>query len=161
MLKETGRVVAIEADSLWVETIRQSTCGSCSAQKACGHGLMNKVASGKACHLRVPLSVEQRGQYALGDQVELAIPEHVLVKSALLVYLLPLLLMLLGAALPSLWVSADSWAVLGAFAGLAAGFYLLRLYDVFTRNDPQSQPVLLTPVPQVIDLSHVGRSSPI
>ena len=45
MLIETGRVVAVEAneEALWVETIRQSTCGSCAANKGCGHGLLNRA----------------------------------------------------------------------------------------------------------------------
>ena len=44
MLTETGRVVAVDGDRLWVETIRKSTCGSCAAQKGCGHGLLNRIS---------------------------------------------------------------------------------------------------------------------
>ena len=43
MLLETGRVVAVDADSVWVETIRRTTCGSCAVQKGCGHGLLNQL----------------------------------------------------------------------------------------------------------------------
>ena len=53
MLTETGRVVALEQDSLWVETIRQSTCGSCAVQKGCGHGLINQISDGSRSFIRV------------------------------------------------------------------------------------------------------------
>jgi len=36
MLRESGRVVAIESDAVWVETIRSSLCGSCAAKAGCG-----------------------------------------------------------------------------------------------------------------------------
>ena len=29
MLTETGRVVAVDDDGLWVETVRRSTCNAC------------------------------------------------------------------------------------------------------------------------------------
>ena len=43
MLKESGKVVSIEDDGLWVETIQQSTCGSCRAKKGCGQQLLSKI----------------------------------------------------------------------------------------------------------------------
>ena len=46
MLIETGRVVALEGNTVWVETLRQSACGSCSARAGCGHGVLNAVAPG-------------------------------------------------------------------------------------------------------------------
>ena len=62
MLVETGRVVAVEEDSLWVETIRQSTCGSCAAQKGCGHGLLNRYADGKRGYIQhLAVGEELRG----------------------------------------------------------------------------------------------------
>ena len=36
MLEETGTVVKIEPDALWVETVQTTTCGSCSARRGCG-----------------------------------------------------------------------------------------------------------------------------
>ena len=53
MLTEVGRVIAVERDGLWVETIRSSTCGSCGARKACGHGLANQMRDGERGLVRV------------------------------------------------------------------------------------------------------------
>ena len=47
MLLERGRVVAIEADAVWVETIRRSTCAGCSARSGCGHGVLARASGGR------------------------------------------------------------------------------------------------------------------
>jgi sigma-E factor negative regulatory protein RseC len=47
MLTEQARVVALDAETVWVETIRQSSCGSCSARAGCGHGMLNYGAPRK------------------------------------------------------------------------------------------------------------------
>ena len=97
MLTEVGRVVAVEPESLWVETIRQSTCGTCAAQKGCGHGLMNRVTDGKRSYIRV-LRGQQPVQHCdVDDQVLISIPEEVILKGSFIAYMFPLVCMLLGA----------------------------------------------------------------
>ena len=92
--------MAVEPDSLWVETIRQSTCGSCAAQKGCGHGLLNRYSDGKRGYVRV-LGSDQlaAADCRVDDQVLIAIPEEVILRGSLILYMLPLVSMLSGAAL--------------------------------------------------------------
>ena len=144
MIRESGRVVAVEADALWVETIRQTSCNSCSAQKGCGHGLLNKVASSKRNHLRVLLPAKFQSQdFALNDEVELSIPETLLVSAAMIVYILPLVMMLAGAVLASaVWVG-DIAALLGAIVGFALGFILVRCHAWRNQNNSALQPVVV------------------
>lgn len=148
MLTETGRVVAVEADGLWVETIRQSTCGSCSAQKGCGHGLLNRIGDGRRNLVRVLLNDANPGPYTVDQSVRIAIPEHVVLRSSFVVYVLPLLLMLLAAALVPALVPAsfsDLASIVGAGFGMALGVVLIRLYAWRHRQDPELQPRLLGP----------------
>jgi sigma-E factor negative regulatory protein RseC len=140
MITEAGRVVAVEPDCLWVETMRQSTCNSCSAQKGCGHGLMNKLGSGRAHHVRAILKPDSSQSFQLNDQVEIAVPEKVLVSGALLVYLLPLLMLMAGALLSSHWNMAEPMVVLGAAVGFALGLLVVRFHAWKTRNDQHLQP---------------------
>lgn len=143
-IKEQGRVVAIESDCLWVETIRQSTCNSCSAQKGCGHGLMNKAASGQSHHIRVALSADQDSQsFALNDEVDIAIPEKSLVQGALIVYLLPLFTLLAGALLVSQWWLGDVAAFIGALLGFLIGIAGVKYHSVASQNNPSFQPVII------------------
>lgn len=142
MIAETGRVVAIESDGLWVETIQRSTCGSCAAQKGCGQSLLARLA-GHSSYLWVLLEGRDSRAYQLGDEIQLGIPEDVVVKGSLFVYLLPLLLMILGSGLAHSWFASEGLSVLGALAGLLFGGLVVRWRAQQTRFDPRLQPVLL------------------
>ena len=158
MLLETGRVVAVEADSVWVETIRQSTCGACAAQKGCGHGLLNRISDGHRSLIRVLPGKVAASDCAVDDEVRIAIPEDVILRGSLIVYILPLLLMLAGAFLGSIWVAAnaDLGAALGAVAGFVAGFMLVRAPAHRPRNDDSLQPTLEGILHRRVQALHVG-----
>jgi sigma-E factor negative regulatory protein RseC len=145
MLIETGRVVAVDRDAVWVETIRQSTCGACAANKGCGHGLLNRIADGRTGYVRVLPGSAGPDRCTVDDQVRIGIPEQVILRGSVVVYLLPLLLMLAGAAVAAgLWPGlAESAAVGGAVIGLLLGFALVRWHAWRHRDDPALQPVLL------------------
>ena len=160
MLTETARVVAIETESLWVETIRKSTCGTCAAQKGCGHGLLNRFGDGKG--KRGYVRVLQSAQLAatdcrIDDQVLIAIPEEIILRGSLVVYMLPLFSMLLGAVLGTSFYPADhdGFALTGALLGLLLGFAAVRMHARYHRNNQDYQPTLLEKVvvrPQAISV---------
>ena len=139
-------MVAVETGSLWVETIRQSTCGSCAANKGCGHGLLNRYSDGKRGYIRV-IESEQLAASAcrVDDQVLIAIPEEVILRGSLILYVLPLVAMLAGAALGAYLVPAggDIASLAGAAIGFLAGFAVVRLHAYKHRDDESFQPRLL------------------
>ena len=145
MLTETGRVVAIEQDGLWVETIRQSTCGTCAAQKGCGHSLIQRVSDGRRSLIRVHPGQQALEDCAVDDQVSISIPEEVILRGSMVVYLLPLFCMLAGAMLAvNLWPgSQDLMAAAGAVAGFAVGICGVRLHALRHRHDKSLQPTLV------------------
>jgi sigma-E factor negative regulatory protein RseC len=154
--------VAVEADSLWIETIRRSTCNSCSAQKACGHGLMNKLDSGRQHHVRALLDGQSAGDFNLDDEVEISIHEQVLVVGALIVYMLPLLLMLAGAIITAQFLVGDVAAFAGSVVGLSVGLAIVRYHSYATRNQRQFQPLVVankTRSVSVIDSSQLSTAS--
>ncbi len=142
MIAETGRVVAVEPNGLWVETIQRSTCGSCAAQKGCGQSLLARLA-GHSSYLWILLEGRDPARYRLGDEIQLGIPENVVVKGSLFVYLLPLLFMIVGSGFADYWFASEGLSVLGAFLGLVLGGLLVRWRAQRTRFDPRLQPVLL------------------
>lgn len=145
MLTESGRVVAVEADAVWVETLRRSTCGACAAQSGCGHGMLNKVTAGRRGYVRALPGAGGVGAYRIGQQVLLGIPEEIVLRGSFIAYLLPLSCMLPGAvAAAYCWPGAgDPAAVAGAVVGLALGYVLVRRHGVRHRRDPDFQPVVL------------------
>lgn len=143
MLRETGRVVAIDDDGVWVETIRRSTCGACAARKGCGHGLLERHAGSRRGLVRVlPGPRLAARECRVGDQVLIELPESVVLKGSLTVYALPLVVMLSGAALSRPLVGGDSAAVIGAVGGLALGLALVRWHGRRHRDDRRLQPAL-------------------
>jgi sigma-E factor negative regulatory protein RseC len=153
MLIETARVVALEEDAVWVETIRQSTCGSCAARQGCGHGLLNRIADGRSGYVRVLRGEHPAagGRPEVNDQVRISIPEQVILRGSMIVYMVPVLSMLLGAALAAS-LQADRAEVLatsGAAAGLALGFALVRWHAWRHRHDLALQPTLLEVLPRM------------
>ncbi len=153
MPTETGRVVAIEADGLWVETIRRSTCGTCAAQKGCGHGLLNRISDGKRGYIRVLPGERAIAQYAIDDQVLISIPDEVILRGSFIAYLLPLLAMLTGALAAVKWLpgNEDLVAVCGAAGGLLLGYVLVFWHGTRHRRDPDFQPVLLGIAPPLAE----------
>lgn len=138
MIEETGRVVAVEEGAVWVETIRQSACQSCSAKAGCGHSALSKLGS-KTAHIRASASQP----FAVGDDVIIGIPESLVVTSSLLAYMMPLVIALAGALLADHFTGSDGWAALAGAAGLGVGFGLLRWHFARNRHDDRYQPVVL------------------
>jgi len=137
-------VVALEADGLWVETIRRSTCGSCSARKGCGHGLLNRLADGRRGYIRVLPGDQSIQGLKVNDQVIIGIPEAVILRGSFIAYVLPILAMLAGAVAAVAWLPGvgELAALPGAATGLLLGFLLVRWHGVRHRDDPGFQPVL-------------------
>ena len=141
MILETGTVVAIESDSLWVETIQKSACDACVAEKGCGQKFLSKLA-GKTTSIRVLLNGQSRKDFSLGQTVTIGIPEDVIVLASLLVYLMPIVGAVAGAALIGS-SGTDLQAMVGAVAGLLAGAWLVRMHSTRSRNDLRYNPVLI------------------
>lgn len=145
MLLETGRVVAVETDGVWVETINKTSCGSCAAQKGCGHGMMNRISEGRRSLIRALPGKVLPMDCSVDDEVSISIPEEVILRGSLLVYILPLITMLGGAwaGAAVIPLSEDAAGGLGAILGFALGFGLVRWHAFRHRNDQSLQPVLM------------------
>ncbi|WP_257266685.1 SoxR reducing system RseC family protein [Endozoicomonas sp. ONNA2] len=125
MIEEQGRVVAVERDFVWVETIRQSSCAICSARNGCGQHLFEKYRfSSSFSYIKAicPLVVKK------GDTVVVGIPKASLLKASFMIYLFPLLLMMAGIWLFSVMGAEDWQLLISAGLLLACGFGTVRLF---------------------------------
>jgi len=142
MILETGRIAAIEAEGVWVETIRKSACGSCKAEKGCGQSLINQW-DGHSAYIWVLLDGRSPSSYQLGDEIQIGIPEEVIAKGALLVYMVPLITLLLATALAHNQFASEGITTLSGFVGLLLGGLIVRWHSWRTRFDRNVQPVLV------------------
>lgn len=149
MLTESARVVAVEGSAVWVETLRQSSCGSCAARSGCGHGMLNSARAGVSKGLlKAALPADKSIVVSLHDTVEISVPEQGFLRAAWLLYAMPLLTMLTAAGFADrLWASSgltqaamDFRVTIAAASGLAAGLLLLRVLSRRMSADPGLQP---------------------
>lgn len=145
MIERSGRVVERDGAFVWVETDRPTACGNC-ATGGCGTTLVGQLA-GKVGTSRV--RALNTLQLRVGEPVVIGVQDGALVRSAIVVYLLPLLSMFACAA-AGFWLGAgqdaaarEGLALLGAAAGFAGGLWGVRRLTRRVAADSRFQPVLL------------------
>ncbi len=140
MIEEWGRVVAVEPGAVWVETVRKSTCSSCTANAGCGQGMMDKLGAGsRRGHVRALTDL----QLGVGDSVAIGVHEELLLRGSLLVYLLPLLGLFLCALSVQTLGGSESHIIFAGLGGLMCSWLYIRWRSQRTANDPALQPVVL------------------
>lgn len=140
MIEEQGRVVAVESGAVWVETLRKSTCSSCSVSAGCGYGVLDKLgASGRRGYVRALCDLH----LSVGDAVVIGVREELLVRGSLLVYLLPLIGLFGAALLAEQLALSEPWVILSAFVGLFVTWAVVRWHSRRTADDPALQPVVM------------------
>ncbi len=133
---ESGRVVAIESDALWVETLQKTTCGSCALQKGCGQSILQQLYSARANHLRVqmtdsdPHAIDSVDPYRIGDRVEFSLPDHIIVTGSLLLYLVPIVGLLLGSVLGAQLFAHEPAVIVSAMLGFCIAAAAVRLFSM-------------------------------
>lgn len=90
MATEHGIVVKTEAGAAWVKTIKSGSCEGCSARGSC-HSLSD----------RGEMEVEAINEAGanVGDRIILSFETSSLLKATFLIYVFPILLLILGAAI--------------------------------------------------------------
>ena len=122
-IKVQGIVRKSTNQRLQVGFVRSAGCGTCSIVASCGSRIL--TAFGNSEHVA---SIAADSSVAPGDQIQVAISGRRLLTLTGVAYLLPAVLVLLGAWLalavaPGL---GDAAALIGAAIGLLAGALLLR-----------------------------------
>ncbi|MHA6492835.1 SoxR reducing system RseC family protein [Pseudomonas borbori] len=140
MIEEQGRVIALEPGAVWVETVRKSTCSSCSASAGCGQGLLEKLGAGQRRGLVRAISDLHLN---IGDAVIIGVGEDLIVRGSLLVYLVPLAGLFAAALFAQFLLLSEPLIVFFAFTGFIAAWFLVRWRSIRTADNPALQPVVL------------------
>lgn len=130
MIEQPARVLGIlpasasQPAQLCIEVRRQSACGGCTHAAGCGTAVLAGLFGARAQRLQLPLPASSEPLLP-GDEIQLGIAPRALLGSAMLAYVLPVLLMLLGAGLGQ-HLAGEVLSVLLAALGLASGLMLGR-----------------------------------
>jgi sigma-E factor negative regulatory protein RseC len=106
---------------------------------------LNKLGDGRRSFLKLATAAFPADEFNVDDQVSIAIPERLLLNGAFVVYGVPLLGMLGGAAIVvgSLPGASDALVILGAGFGLVLGLAGVRLHAWLRRDDDKLHPKLM------------------
>lgn len=127
MLEMRAIVIQVQGEEASVQPLSAGGCGHCDSEGGCGSGTLTKLfCSNKPRHFKV----HNEARAEVGDEVQVSIPDGVLLRGAMKMYVLPLILLLLGGISGVSLASEamrDAYAVAGAVVGLLLGFILARL----------------------------------
>jgi sigma-E factor negative regulatory protein RseC len=126
MLETRAIVVHLYGKEALVEAIGEGGCGQCSSEKGCGSSKLTQLFCTKPRQFKV----HNEANAVIGDEVQITLPDGVLLRSSILMYAVPLILLLgggmLGAYCSHDAVSRDGYAAVGSLLGLVSGFALAK-----------------------------------
>ncbi|EMT6381962.1 MULTISPECIES: SoxR-reducing system protein RseC [Providencia] len=139
MVKEWATVVRWQNGRALLRYGSSSGCGSCGARKTCGSYALSKIGPNTEHELEI--AIEQ--PLVEGQKIEVGIPEGSLIRSALLVYLTPILGLFIFAGLAQAFDFEQFWIAISGIIGGIIGFYIARRLASNWRDDEAFQPVIL------------------
>ncbi len=122
-----------------IEVVRKTACGLCGKTQGCGNAIWGKIFAHKTTSFKAQNVINAQ----VGQNVIVGIDENALMKSALLLYMLPLATMLIGTILMSQVYDSDGAQMLGAFSGLVIGFLWLKGHTTGHLYYQKHQPKIL------------------
>lgn len=120
MIETPATVVAVKPGLAWVETVRQSACGSCGSTGSCGTSVVAKLFGAPRSRLRIDDAQGLR----VGEQVVIGIPDGTLVRASFVAYLIPLLFLIAGSGVATHLGAGEGGVALTGLAGLGIGFWV-------------------------------------
>lgn len=121
MLETRAIIVQVDGRYALVQANQASGCEQCNG-KGCGAGKLSQLFCSKPRQFQVDNPINAN----VGDQVIISVAEGAVLRGIGLVYLLPLILLLLGAMFGNIWAAQteqrDGYAAAGALLGLVVGF---------------------------------------
>ena len=143
MIEEQAVVVAVEKERAYLNIERSNPCGLCGATQGCGISVWGKLFGRSQRRISTTNLLEAH----VGDRVVIGIREDALLTGSVAAYLVPLLLLCLGAVLggylSEIRSASDLYAGMGAFLGLMLGLAWVRFVMHNTASEGVYQPVML------------------
>ena len=145
MIEERAVILSLESESsaadstATLEIERKIACGLCGQTRGCGNSIWGKLFAHQSTAFKAQNCIDAK----VGDSVIVGINESALLKSALLLYILPLATMLIGAILATQIYDTNGYAMLGALLGLVLGFVWVKGHTMSSNYFKLQQPVIL------------------
>lgn len=152
-----GVVVRLEGENALIQANRQSSCGGCSKNSSsCGTASLLGFFERRAPLYKVRNDIGAQP----GERVVIGLPQDALLKGAAAIYLPALLLLVAGAIGGSLLgntpASREGYSVIGAVAGLAAGYLWSCRQSAHMNANGAYRPEVLSRTPNLFVVNSYG-----
>jgi len=126
MIEEQAVVIKASKERVTLEVVRTKPCGLCGQVRGCGNSIWGKIFSHQSGHIETRNDLNAK----LGDIVILGIDETLMLKSSLMLYGVPLLLMFLGMLLANSFAKemVELYTLIGAVTGLVLGIVMIKRF---------------------------------
>ena len=118
MIEEYAVITKRLDDHVMLEIERRTACGLCGQKRGCGNATWGKLLGHESHEFPADNAIGAN----VGDSVVVGIDERIVLRSALYLYVIPLLTMLAAAVLAELLFDNQFYVILGAASGLLLGF---------------------------------------
>lgn len=132
MSQEIVEIVELGQHGVWVEAMQQSACSSCNARSGCGQHSLSKLGR------KMRLWVATDKDFQVGEQATLTLPDGSLAMSALVLYGMPMIGLLLFAVIGHV-LAGEAGSLLAGLSGLVVGFWLAKTISEQKKEDWQPQ----------------------
>ena len=122
-----------------LEIERKTACGLCGQTRGCGNSIWGKLFG----HQTTAFKAQNRINAKVGQSVIVGINEAAILKSALLLYIVPLFTLFVGALLATYFWQSDGITMVGAAAGLVSGLLWVKGHTLSNSYFRLQQPVIL------------------
>jgi sigma-E factor negative regulatory protein RseC len=122
-----------------IEVVRKTACGLCGKTQGCGNAIWGKLFAHKTTSFKAQNNINAK----TGQHVIVGIDEKALMKSALLLYIVPLVTMFVGAILASQISNSDLTAMIGAVIGVLLGYFWVKAHTTGRSYYQSHQPKIL------------------
>lgn len=138
MERERGIVQQVGRSTATIRIQKSSYCATCGSRDKC------QTLSDRDMLIEVINDLHARE----GDQVEITVPTRSLLKLSLLVYLLPIVLLIIGAYLGGEWAESTHrdptlCSVIGGMGAMVLSFVILKGFDRKLRGKREYSPRML------------------
>lgn len=140
MLRESAVVIGYENGIARVKCQSQSACGQCAAKNSCGTSSLSELNGKRGEHI---FNVETLMPLREGQRVEIGLEEKSMLLSALLMYIVPLLTLLLATLISPYFTENELVRTVMIIACTAIAFIAVKGYSKKFSSQEEFKPVLL------------------
>ena len=142
MVEEQAIIISTDQNQAALEILRNKPCGLCGQTRGCGLSFWGKLFAHRANTFKAKNHIEAK----VGDVVVVGIEESALLFSAVTVYGIPLVFLLIGAFSGNAFgdgLHADRNSAIGDVLGLLPGYIWVKGHAQGRSLDARYSPVIL------------------